>query len=292
MQYLLIILLGILMFLSSPSYAEIIDESATLSAGNGDSVMREYVGLGAVQKAFDHADPRDSVIRYKYDPNQTNKIRMREYMSSLIVLPTGESIAGYALGDSKNFTFAPLKSDGNSNIDNLVNVFAARSGADTSLIIVGTSGNIYSFYLRNDSVKSKHIPKLVAYIDDPDFQPIKKKVAVLDTNGKEISKKEAEYLKSLPLVDPTTINHNYKSISGDYSLKPKRIFDDGYWTYFQFDDENLNKVKRLPTLYRVVDGYDNPVNTRIVKGTMIAETTNKRWTLRNGNAHLCIKQDD
>lgn len=288
-------ILPLVFFLMSVNVtAEIIDEVSDAPSGvsAGNEAMRLQVGLNAVQKAFDNSDPRDSVIRYKYDAATTYKLRLREYMSTLIVLPKGETVAGFTLGDSANFTFSPLSKNGLSvsGVDNVVTIYADRAGADTNLSIVGLTGSVYSFYLRNDSVTSAFIPTLVAYIDNQNFVSPDNDSGLKDKEGNSISKEDADYLHSLPLIDPTQINYAYQVLAGDQTLKPMRIFDDGFWTYFQFDSDNLDKVKRLPAIYRVVDGYDNPVNTRIVKGTIIAETTNTGWTLRNGAAHLCIKR--
>jgi hypothetical protein len=79
---------------------------------------------------------------------------------------------------------------------------------------------------------------------------------------------------------------------GDYALSPLRVFDDGIWTYFQmFEENNMDKQTRFPALYRVVGQTETPVNTRVVGGTVIAETTAEIWVLRNGDQYLCIRKE-
>ena len=91
-------------------------------------------------------------------------------------------------------------------------------------------------------------------------------------------------------MDVTNLDYNYEIVGGNNDLAPINIFDDGVWTYFKFADENFDQVQRLPVVFKVVDGYDNPLNVRKFKGTIIAEGTGKAWTLRHGGSHLCIRK--
>lgn len=292
--------------------------SAPMGAG-ADRAMRTAISLNAVQQAFDGSDPRDNIAFFKYDRATIYKLRLREFMSVTVVLPPGEKVDAYNLGDDTNFTFIPYagssdkkggsKADKKGGADRLDNVFSIRPtypGADTSLTVIGRSGRFYSFYMRVDSVKSAHMPIFTAFIEDKaaGLIPLDKSapaeegenpaaVDLLSAPEKmtgEDAAAEAEYLRSLPLVDPSKININgYKIAGGDKALAPVKVFDDGYWTYFKLsNDKNLDKAK-VPAIYRVVDGYDTPVNVRVEGGTIIAETMSKGWTLRSGEAHLCIR---
>ncbi|OOC23189.1 conjugal transfer protein [Helicobacter pylori] len=71
------------------------------------------------------------------------------------------------------------------------------------------------------------------------------------------------------------------------SLMPKEIFNDKQFTYFKFDKRLA--LSKFPVIYKVVDGYDNPVNTRIVGDYIIAEDVSAKWTLRLGKDYLCIR---
>lgn len=305
------ILLPILLSLATAAHAQLIDE---LGAGNKagqviDRNMRDSVSLSAIQEAFDNSDPRETVKDFPYDPGVTYKLRLREFMDTTVVLPPGEEIVAFSLADGKTFEFHPYTSasgkDSRPELRNMFRVLGKYPGADTSLTVVGRSTRIYSFYLRVDSVKSKFVPVLVARI--------KGAPVVLDGAGEALSHakvatekaeapagnqpakdgieaaKDAEYLRSLDIPTARDITQSYV-MSGEKELAPVRVFDDGVWTYFKFSDDNLDRVKRLPTVYRVVDGVDSPVNTRIVNGTLIAETTSAAWTLRNGDSHLCVQK--
>ncbi|WP_100966800.1 TrbG/VirB9 family P-type conjugative transfer protein [Helicobacter pylori] len=71
------------------------------------------------------------------------------------------------------------------------------------------------------------------------------------------------------------------------SLMPEEIFNDKQFTYFKFDKRLA--LSKFPVIYKVVDGYDNPVNTRIVGDYIIAEDISTKWTLRLGKDYLCIR---
>lgn len=267
-----------------------------------DRAMRDKTSLQAVQAAFDDSDPKANVLRYKFHPDMTYKLRLREFMDTTVSLPEGEEINAYSLADSKNFRFVPLTipgKEGKPELKHLFRVSADYPGADTNLSVIGKSGRIYSFYLRADSVRSSFLPALVVFIEGAIEKPIEPKETVTE-KGVEIvgaggpvnifdKQKEAEYLRALKVPQTREITYTYV-MSGTKELAPVKVFDDGVWTYFKFADENFDKVKRLPALYRVVDGIDSPVNTRVLNGTLVAETTSGAWTLRNGDSHLCIRR--
>ena len=69
------------------------------------------------------------------------------------------------------------------------------------------------------------------------------------------------------------------SMSGDKSISPSRVFTDGVFTWFDFGDRWDSSD--LPAVYRVMDGVDTPVNTRI-KGSMLVAEASGAFTLRNG----------
>ena len=294
----ILLILTIVCLVPLPLFAEIVDEvqSGAMSADEiPDRPMRDDANLKAVQTAFDKSDPRANVKRHNYSAAVTIKIRCREFMGSTVVLPPGEEISGYVLGDDTNFSFVPLGRQ-DEILGNKFQVNGKFHGADTNLTVFGLSGNIYSFYLRNDSVKSAFMPSLVTYIDD---DSVSRKVAEIKAKEEEQGRakkaqskngeEKGEYLAKLPtLNDPANLDFNYKLKGGDKSIKPIRVFDDGYFTYFQFGENDMSKVRKLPAIYRVVDGFDTPVNTRIQKGMIVAETINDKWTLRSGSAYLCV----
>ncbi|AFI04873.1 TrbG/VirB9 family P-type conjugative transfer protein [Helicobacter cetorum] len=69
---------------------------------------------------------------------------------------------------------------------------------------------------------------------------------------------------------------------------PTQIFNDEQFTYFKFNRSNARS--KFPVVYKVIDGYDNPVNSRIVGDYLIAEDVSNQWNLKLGKAYLCIEK--
>jgi type IV secretory pathway VirB9-like protein len=114
----------------------------------------------------------------------------------------------------------------------------------------------------------------------------------LELNGeileiKKIGNFEIEYSNKKLYVDMTKTKYNIKSISGDDKLKPQIIFYDKQFTYFKFDMSS--GFNAFPLVYRVVDGYDNFVDTEIVNDYVVVKTLHDGFTLRLGELHNCIR---
>ncbi len=69
---------------------------------------------------------------------------------------------------------------------------------------------------------------------------------------------------------------------------PTQIFNDEQFTYFKFNRSNARS--KFPVVYKVVDGYDNPVNSRVVGDYIIAEDVSNQWNLKLGKAYICIEK--
>ena len=293
------------LLLSTPAFA-IEDQIASGNEGAGphetmNTQMRESVNLKQIQRKFDGSDSTANYKEYPYDRKFTYKLRLREFMNTSVVLPEGENIKAYSLGDSQNFAFSAVRLTPDQPT-NIFEVWGKYPGADTSLKVYGESGNIYSFYLRIDSVESDFDPTLTAYIlADPiqsknnSFSSEKTSAGEETPKDKYAPKKndqplEEDYLRELADIDPTKLNFDYQIADTDSDLAPMRIFDDGSFTYFQFGEENLDDVRSLPLVYRVMDGSDSLVNTQKQGGFVIATTTHDKWTLRSGDKYLCVRK--
>lgn len=297
---------------AAPLHAQVIDEGgltpSQANAGVTDRPMNQTINLKKIQTAFDKAKPQDNTKIYPWKANITFKVRLREFMQSIVVLPQGEKIVGQVLGDATNFAYKQLPGSTNRFV-----VWARDPGADTNLTVFGESGRIYTFYLRVDSVESAFVPDLLVYIMDDSLPYTQAQAGQAQTeqallDGKEEGAKQAEsekicvecsqeeypaqqflrdYLRELPQTSGRNANVAYVMRKGSRELAPMAIFDDGYFTYFKYGDGNLDSIK-VPVIYQVVDGYDSLLNTRVEGGYIVAETTNEKFTIRRGDKFLCI----
>lgn len=268
---------------------------------------KTQIQLNTIQEAFKNSKKTDNIKTYTYNKNHTYKIRMREFMNTLLVLPKNEIILGWDLGDEKNFPVMPQpttnKDIHKKSIKNInTNVLSLRnfySGADTSLSIIGESGKIYSFYLFVESYESKNVPDMIVYINLGKDDYILPKRTKLNASQKlEVSDEYLREITTVNLENPLIkeqINLKYEIINNGIPIEKDtfKVFDDGYWTYFRLSKtNNLDKLETLPVIYKVQDGVDSIINTRTIGGYLIAETTGSAWQLVAGETWLCVFRND
>jgi type IV secretion system protein VirB9 len=83
-------------------------------------------------------------------------------------------------------------------------------------------------------------------------------------------------------------NFQYKIAPGKHGddISPTFVFDDGEFTYFQFADK---RKKDLPAIFLVdEDNNESVVNYRIEGNYMVVERLGSRYTLRSGDAVVCV----
>ena len=146
MKYLYIFIL----LFSGITHAQIIDELQNDISNDGTTdntpLKRTGFNLRSLQQAFETSDPKNSVYTCRYNKNSICKIRLREYMNTMIILPEGDSIDTFDLGDTENFEFYPvIKDKTNTHYGSLRNT---NPGADTSLTIISKNGYVYTFYIK------------------------------------------------------------------------------------------------------------------------------------------------
>lgn len=83
----------------------------------------------------------------------------------------------------------------------------------------------------------------------------------------------------------TTPYKNFKyQMTGSKAIAVKKVFDDGQFTYFEFDPR-----KPLPAIYIVNNGgYEELVNTRQEGKYVVVEKVGSLFTLRDGDIHKCV----
>jgi type IV secretory pathway VirB9-like protein len=267
-------------------FAAVRDETASV----GDSTNNDMVfpkSLNSVQTAFNKSKEDANVAVFKYAAQNAYKVRLRTAIETLFVLPAGEKIVSYSIGDSLVFQYKPIITK-NYATHNLFTVRPLAAGADTNLIVVGASGRIYKFYLRSDNHESAFLPHFTIYVSLDGSIPELGSLKVDETIIGEPQNGIVHFVSGK--VNLSEANFAYVSLKGgDSKLTPSAIFDDGRFTYFYFKRKS-GEPRNLPVVHRVADGYDTPVNSRVEGDYLIAETISDRWTLRSGEAHLCISQ--
>lgn len=278
-----------------------------------NNINQASTNLNAIQKSF--WTDKDNInniqtINFRLTDNKTYKIRTRSAMVSNIVFKDDE-IAQMVTADDKAYSIEQIKNQ-KYNINNMIAIKPLLIGVDTSLMIIGTSGNIYNFYIFSTDHTNSRNPHLLTFIRNDDIEHIDK-VNIVDLEAKRLAElkeeKEREKKKSgefLLIGDNTNhITIDLSKIERGYTQKPREnifgfvsdeakaimasdIFNDEKYTYFKYDRRRADS--KFPAVYRVVDEYDNPVNVKIVGDYIIAETISSKYTLRIGKEYVCVRK--
>ncbi|MBH0291104.1 TrbG/VirB9 family P-type conjugative transfer protein [Helicobacter pylori] len=278
--------------------------------------------LNAIQGSFfdKNRSKMSNTLNIDYFQGQTYKIRLRYAMATLLFF--SKPISDFVLGDKVGFDAKILESN-----DRILLIKPLQIGVDSNISVIDSEGKIFSFYVFSTTFTSSKHPNLQVFIEDKNYysnafiKPQKEnkenKENTLEnapTNNKPL-KEEKEKTKEkeeeiITIGDNTNamkivkkdIQKGYKALKSSQrkwyclgicskksklSLMPEEIFNDKQFTYFKFDKKLA--LSKFPVIYKVVDGYDNPVNTRIVGDYIIAEDVSAKWTLRLGKDYLCIR---
>ncbi|MCP5361961.1 MAG: P-type conjugative transfer protein VirB9 [Hyphomicrobiales bacterium] len=211
----------------------------------------------------------DSRIRnYVYRPNEVYIYRGHYRYASSIEFSPDESIQTVTMGDSTGWQII--------NQGSRLFLKPIEYNADTNMTVY-TNKRIYHFELYAEEADNIRDDKLVFiarffYPNDDDKL----------YNG---MLKRQHYHKP-PDIEafPEKYNFNY-SISGSDIIAPRRIFDDGEFTYFEFDEKNPD----IPAFFHVnPDGSEALINFRVNNQYIVVERVSSQFTLRWGSEVACV----
>ncbi|RVY11634.1 TrbG/VirB9 family P-type conjugative transfer protein [Helicobacter pylori] len=321
MRKVLYALMGFLLAFSALKADDFLEEANETAPAHLNHPMQD---LNAIQGSFfdKNRSKMSNTLNIDYFQGQTYKIRLRYAMATLLFF--SKPISDFVLGDKVGFDAKILESN-----DRILLIKPLQIGVDSNISVIDSEGKIFSFYVFSTTFTSSKHPNLQVFIEDKNYysnaflKPQKEnKENTLEnapTNNKPLKeeplkeKKEETKEKeeeTITIGDNTNamkivkkdIQKGYKALKSSQrkwyclgicskksklSLMPKEIFNDKQFTYFKFDKKLA--LSKFPVIYKVVDGYDNPVNTRIVGDYIIAEDVSTKWTLRMGKDYLCIR---
>ncbi len=283
--------------ISGPLRAEIPEHMASqvvdqvLAQQNGDygTLERPEAGpLGQIQEAWNAAEPNAGVYSVNFEPQHIIRLKSRIFTTTSIIFPKWEEIEDISLGDTEAF-LAEKKTK------NIVSIMPKGEGCDTTLTIIGKSGTVYAFYIRAEGVHSKNVTDVVVYVQGafPVFQK-KRTVLVQNKNGPELGDMKdftnhtpGDYINTISFA-PENITFSFEMSAKNpesIEIAPQKVYSDGIWTWLDYED-TWDRIT-LPAVYRIVDGVDTPVNTRIKDSKIIVHGT-APLTLKSGQKVVCI----
>ncbi|WP_154405255.1 TrbG/VirB9 family P-type conjugative transfer protein [Helicobacter pylori] len=313
MRKVLCTLVGFLLAFSTLKADDFLEEANETTPANLNHPMQD---LNAIQGSFfdKNRSKMSNTLNVDYFQGQTYKIRLRYAMATLLFF--SKPISDFVLGDKVGFDAKILESN-----DRILLIKPLQIGVDSNISVIDNEGKIFSFYVFSTTFTSSKHPNLQVFIEDKNyysnaFMKPQNKENTLEkapTNNNKPLKEEKEETKeeeTITIGDNTNamkivkkdIQKGYRALKSSQrkwyclgicskksklSLMPEEIFNDKQFTYFKFDKKLA--LSKFPVIYKVVDGYDNPVNTRIVGDYIIAEDVSAKWTLRLGKDYLCIR---
>ncbi len=319
MRKFLYALMGFLLAFSVLKADDFLEEANETAPAHLNHPMQD---LNAIQGSFfdKNRSKMSNTLNIDYFQGQTYKIRLRYAMATLLFF--SKPISDFVLGDKVGFDAKILESN-----DRILLIKPLQIGVDSNISVIDSEGKIFSFYVFSTTFTSSKHPNLQVFIEDKNYysnafiKPQKEnkenKENILEnapTNNKPLKEEKEETKEkeeeTITIGDNTNamkiikkdIQKGYKALKSSQrkwyclgicskksklSLMPKEIFNDKQFTYFKFDKRLA--LSKFPVIYKVVDGYDNPVNTRIVGDYIIAEDVSAKWTLRLGKDYLCIR---
>ncbi|MGL2616143.1 TrbG/VirB9 family P-type conjugative transfer protein [Helicobacter pylori] len=322
MRKVLYALMGFLLAFSTLKADDFLEEANETAPAHLNHPMQD---LNAIQGSFfdKNRSKMSNTLNIDYFQGQTYKIRLRYAMATLLFF--SKPISDFVLGDKVGFDAKILESNDRIllikplqiGVDSNISVIDSE-GKIFSFYVFSTTftsskhPNLQVFiedknYYSNAFLKPQKENKENALENAPtnDNKPLKEEP--LKEEKEETKEKEEE---TITIGDNTNamkiikkdIQKGYKALKSSQrkwyclwacskksklSLMPEEIFNDKQFTYFKFDKKLA--LSKFPVIYKVVDGYDNPVNTRIVGDYIIAEDVSTKWTLRLGKDYLCIR---
>ncbi|TPH93073.1 TrbG/VirB9 family P-type conjugative transfer protein [Helicobacter pylori] len=315
MRKVLYALMGFLLAFSTLRADDFLEEANETAPTNLNHPMQD---LNAIQGSFfdKNRSKMSNTLNIDYFQGQTYKIRLRYAMATLLFF--SKPISDFVLGDKVGFDAKILESN-----DRILLIKPLQIGVDSNISVIDNEDKIFSFYVFSTTFTSSKHPNLQVFIEDKNYysnafmkpQNKENKENTLEnapTNNKPLKeeKEETKEEETITIGDNTNamkivkkdIQKGYRALKSSQrkwyclgicskkskpSLMPEEIFNDKQFTYFKFDKKLA--LSKFPVIYKVVDGYDNPVNTRIVGDYIIAEDVSAKWTLRLGKDYLCIR---
>ncbi|WP_183940437.1 P-type conjugative transfer protein VirB9 [Rhizobium paranaense] len=207
-------------------------------------------------------DPR--VTSVVYQPNNVVRVFATYGISTMIIFDEDEKFETIAVGDSESWDVVP------TDKGNILFVKPKAKNVSTNMNVV-TSKRIYYLEL-ND------------YAPEDNKKTFGIRFVYPDKDLNATLRKEAEARVGYPNIsgiDKANVNIDY-SFSGDGSLKPLMIFDDGKKTFFKFGP-------KVPAIFAVNSDFSETLrNVRREGDYIVVDGTEAQYTLRDGNRWTCI----
>ncbi len=202
-----------------------------------------------------------------YNPNDVYHYTGHYTYQGFIEFQSGETINTISMGNPSLWLFEHLS-------NRLFLKPVGEDGSETNMTVI-TNLRIYHFELTAKEARGIEDKDLVfvvkfSYPDEADKNIVEfPKMGVSDEPD----------MRNLSIY-----NFNYQ-YTGEPSIAPIKVFDNGEFTYFQF----AKKSAEIPAIFTVDSaGFESLVNFRSAGDYIIVERLAPQFTLRNGSDIVCV----
>ncbi|WP_037317522.1 TrbG/VirB9 family P-type conjugative transfer protein [Ruegeria halocynthiae] len=218
----------------------------------------------ALSETTPQGGPKDTRIRYAvYDGDQVFRIETDLRHSTTIRFGAGERFEAVIVGDTESFQVDPIP-----ELGNILTIKPHVQNASTNMTVI-TNRRSYAFHLREGSIPGRggmFFEVRFRYPGDA------RRTSSANTQAKGFAAPR---------------NYDYK-LSGKADFQPVGVYDDGRFTYFTFPQNG-----RQPAIFKAdSQGRERTVNWTQQGNTVRVSGTSTYWTLRLGEAALCIYRDN
>ncbi|WP_175983224.1 TrbG/VirB9 family P-type conjugative transfer protein [Caballeronia zhejiangensis] len=221
------------------------------------------IPASAIAAKSPHALITDNRVKQvPYDPNQVYEVVGTYGYQTSIEFANDETVKVVSLGDSIAWQTVPYQ--------NRLFIKPVEPNAATNLTVITDKR---TYYIKLTSSKARTTQTFLVRFIYPNSNP----------NGYAGAGRSEAHTSNG--IDPANLNIDY-AVSGDRTAIPlNRAFDDGQFTYFLF-----GRDAEIPSFYTVgPDGTESAVSPRREGQYMVVKRTASLFTLRNGNAYLCVQ---
>lgn len=219
-------------------------------------------------------DGRMRVVSYTED--NVIEVQGTQFVQTSLEFGRDEQITDIEGGDAQAWVVSVPKGR-----QNIVFVKPIVDASNTNLTVL-TNAHVYHFHLTTVPKDQEDATYNVRFVYPED---LKKALAV--RLQKEATEKDA--IINDDMKNPLTWNWDY-SFSGKCAkdFVPKKVFDDGEFTYFEFE-----KHTEVPAIF-VVDeaGHESLANWHVKGAYVVLQKVARQFSLRNGKVTTCVFNDD
>lgn len=203
-------------------------------------------------------EPQIKTIHYQ--PNQIITLKGTHFIATSLQFAKYEKIIGIYLGDQIAWTYAI-----NPSTPYILFLKPTVDISDTNMTVI-TNLHVYHFHLlANKNSESDDLPIYSLKFDyETEKQAQKSKLVKLKPISHQYN----------PVINDHILHSNY-SLSGSKSLFPRRVYNDGQFTYFEFSEK-----AEIPAIFKWEEGHEKLINTQTQANTVIAKCIAKEFVLQ------------